>query len=225
MSLDRLKFALDAAEVGLWDWDILSGELWWSENLAAIHGRRPDEFDGTFDRFVTFIHPDDRLQFLDSLDHALKQADDFEAEFRVEGMDGAIRWITGRGRVFRDQPGGLPIRVIGIGFDTTSRREKERAAQHLAAIALASNDAIVAVDSEGNVTAWNPGAERLFGFDLGEMLGSPISRIVPADRTAEIQQILSTLAQGRAVENFETARTRKDGSTVLVSISSGPPVR
>src|SRR5215217_2332649 len=113
MPLDRLTFALEAAQVGLWDWDIQSGELWWSENLIAIHGQSPDAFDGTFERFTSFIHADDRQRFLEAVDLAVKHEDNFVVEFRVIGEDDAPRWIRGQGRIFRDKAGEA-VRVIGI---------------------------------------------------------------------------------------------------------------
>src|SRR5215217_790375 len=110
--------------------------------------------------------------------------------------------MRGQGRIFRNEAGEA-VRVIGIGFDVTSRRQEERATRQLSVIALASSDAIVSVDVAGNVTEWNPGAEQLFGYSADEMLGQSIGRIAPPDRVAEIPQILSRLASGQHVDNFE----------------------
>lgn len=221
MPIDRLRYALEAVAVGLWDWNVRTGDLWWSDNLAAIHGIPSDRFDGTFERFLEFIHPDDRPGFSDVLQRAVRSSDDFTAEFRVVGADTAVRWIRGQGRVFRDHLGEA-YRVIGIGFDITDQRAEQSAARQLGVIAMASNDAIVTVDEEGNVTAWNPGAERLFGYSAGEMIGKSIRQIAPPENALEIEQILGRLSLGHGVDNFETERIRKDGSRIFVSISSGP---
>jgi len=87
--LDRLNFALDAAAIGLWDWDITTGGLWWSDNLVAIPGLSPDDFDGTFERFLSFIHADDRRGFLETMERAIRQDNEFVIDFRVIGADGA----------------------------------------------------------------------------------------------------------------------------------------
>src|SRR5215207_2980725 len=178
MAIDRLRYALEAAAVGLWDWNIRSGELWWSDNLASIHGIPQDVFDGTFERFLGFIHPEDRARFSVVLERAVRSSDDFAAEFRVVGADDATRWIRGQGRVLRDESGDA-YRVIGIGYDITSKREEQSALRQLGVIAMASSDAIVAVDGSGTVTAWNPGAEHLFGFTADEMIGQSIRNIAP----------------------------------------------
>src|SRR5215213_2742090 len=223
MPIDRLKFALEAIAVGLWDWNVRTGELWWSDNLAAIHGIPQEDFDGTFDRFLGFIHPDDRAGFSAVLDHAVRSSDDFAAEFRVVGADGATRWIRGQGRVFREgDETDHAYRVIGIGYDISAKREEQSALRQLGVIAMASSDAIVAVDGYGIVTAWNPGAEHLFGYTAAEIIGQSIKRIAPRDRASEIEQILGRLSLGQRIDNFETERIRKDGTSIFVSISSGP---
>ncbi|MCC6790650.1 MAG: PAS domain-containing protein [Thermomicrobiales bacterium] len=221
MPLDRLRYALEAATVGLWDWSIATGELWWSDNLAEIHGRPASEFDGTFERFLQFIHPGDRTAFDLALQRALEAGEDFTVDFRVSGHDGTIRWIRGQGRVFRNES-GEPIRVIGIGLDVTNRRQQESAERQLGVIAESSSDAIVTVNRDGVVTGWNPGAEQLYGFSAAEMIGAPIRGIAPAEHAGEVDRILATLAAGERVANFETERCRKDGSRVFVSLSSGP---
>ena len=221
MPTDRLKVALEAVAVGLWDWNVRTGDLWWSDNLPAIHGIPEDGFDGTFERFLSFIHPEDRASFAEVLERAVRSTDDFSAEFRVVGAGNAIRWIRGQGRVYRDEF-GQAYRVIGIGYDISSKRAEQSASRQLGVIALASSDAIVTIDGAGTVTAWNPGAEHLFGYTADEMIGQPIRRIAPEGRAGEIEQILRRLSLGHRVDNYETERVRKDGSHIFVSISSGP---
>jgi PAS domain S-box-containing protein len=211
---------LEAAAVGLWDWNIATGELWWSDNLAEIHGLPPAAFDGTFERFRSFIHPADRDEFDIALRRALDAGEDFTVEFRVLGQDGGVRWIRGQGRVYRDAA-RQPARVIGIGLDVTGRRQQENALRQLGVIAEASSDAIVAVNRAGVVTAWNPGAEHIYGFTAAEMLGSSLRTIVPPERAGEIERMLERLATGERIANFETERCRKDGTRVTISISNG----
>lgn len=219
MPLDRLTYALEAAAVGLWDWKIASGELWWSDNLAEIHGIPPDEFDGTFECFRAFIHPSDRDEFDIALRRALDGGEDFAVEFRVPGRDRITRWIRGQGRAFRDAD-GHPVRVIGIGLDVTNRRRQENALRQLGVIADASSDAIIAINRAGIVTAWNPGAQQLYGYSEAEMVGSPIWTISPPNQVAEIDAILARLATGEHVADLETERLHRDGSRVFVSLNS-----
>jgi PAS domain S-box-containing protein len=92
----------------------------------------------------------------------------------------------------------------------------------LAAIVASSDDAIVSKDLNGFVTSWNRGAERLFGFTAEEMVGQHITKIIPAERQAEEDYVLSRVRAGIGVDHFETIRRRKDGSLVDISLTVSP---
>jgi PAS domain S-box-containing protein len=98
----------------------------------------------------------------------------------------------------------------------------DESAALLAAIVSSSDDAIISKDLNGYVTSWNAAAERLFGYTAGEMVGQHITRIIPADRLAEEDFVLSSIRSGRPIDHFETIRRRKDGSLVEVSLTVSP---
>lgn len=92
----------------------------------------------------------------------------------------------------------------------------------LAAIVTSSNDAIVGKDFDGIVTSWNAAAERMFGFTAAEMIGQPITRIIPAERVAEAMSILARVRGGEWLSHFETERLTRDGRTIPVSLTLSP---
>ena len=92
----------------------------------------------------------------------------------------------------------------------------------LSAIVESSDDAIISKNLEGIVTSWNPGAERIFGYLAGEMVGESITKIIPEDRRDEETQILERMRKGERVEHFDTRRVRKDGVIVEVSLTISP---
>lgn len=102
------------------------------------------------------------------------------------------------------------------------RREAEWAAQHRAAIVASSDDAIVSKDLEGTILSWNAGAERLFGYAAEEVIGKPITIIIPEDRIDEEPMILGRIRQGKPVEDFETVRRHKNGSLIDISLTVSP---
>lgn len=106
--------------------------------------------------------------------------------------------------------------------DISDRQRAERATAHLAAIVASSDDAIVSKNLQGVVTSWNRAAERLFGYRADEMIGRPVTVVIPADRQDEERRILEEISRGRAVEPYETIRRRKDGSDVHVSLTISP---
>ena len=100
--------------------------------------------------------------------------------------------------------------------------EGERAALLLSAIIDSSDDAIISKDLNGVVTSWNNGAERLFGYTASEMIGQPITILIPMDRQDEEPKILSRLRRGERVDHFQTVRRRKDGELLDISLTISP---
>ncbi len=92
----------------------------------------------------------------------------------------------------------------------------------LAAIVEFSDDAIISKDLNGVITSWNRGAERLFGYTAGEVRGKSVTLLIPPDRRREEPEILERLKRGERVDHFETVRTRKDGSSLAISLSISP---
>jgi PAS domain S-box-containing protein len=106
--------------------------------------------------------------------------------------------------------------------DITERRRANITSQRLAAIVNSSDDAIVGKDLNSIVTSWNSGAERLFGYSANEMIGTSILRLIPPDRQAEEDEILTRIRNGQRMDHFETVRVRKDGSLISVSVTASP---
>jgi len=94
--------------------------------------------------------------------------------------------------------------------------------RRLAAIVESSDDAIIGKDLHGIIQSWNPGAERTFGYTADEVIGRPISILVPPERADETPRILAQIARGERVEHYETQRRTKDGRILTVSLSISP---
>jgi PAS domain S-box-containing protein len=102
------------------------------------------------------------------------------------------------------------------------RKLAQEASQRLSAIVASSDDAIVSKDLRGVVTSWNASAEKMFGFSAEEMIGEPITKIIPPELHADETRILSTIARGERIEHFETVRVTKYGERVEVSLTVSP---
>jgi PAS domain S-box-containing protein len=103
-----------------------------------------------------------------------------------------------------------------------SIRDAALARAELAAIIESSDDAVVGKDLNGTVTSWNQSAQRVFGYSAAEMIGTPITRIIPDDCLAEEESVLAHVRRGEPVEHFDTVRFRKDGARIDVSIAVSP---
>ncbi|MGA9528638.1 MAG: PAS domain S-box protein [Terriglobales bacterium] len=106
--------------------------------------------------------------------------------------------------------------------DVTERVRADALREHLAAVVNSSDDAIISKDLEGKITAWNHGAERIFGYTAAQAIGQPMQMLFPPDRIDEEAGILASIRCGESVEHFETRRIRKDGKSIDVSVTISP---
>ena len=104
-----------------------------------------------------------------------------------------------------------------LAFET-----QDEAVSRLAAIVTASDDGIISKSLDGIIIDWNAGAERIFGYTADEVIGRPITILLPADRLDEEDQILARLRRGEKIDHFETQRRRKDGTIIDISVTVSP---
>jgi two-component system, cell cycle sensor histidine kinase and response regulator CckA len=121
----------------------------------------------------------------------------------------------------RDRSGAI-IGASQIARDVTDRMCAEEARERLAAVVESCDDAIVGKSLDGTITAWNPGAEHLFGYSAFEAVGKPIEMLLPPERANEESEILERIRRGERLEHFETVRLQKDGKRVDVSVTISP---
>jgi PAS domain S-box-containing protein len=114
------------------------------------------------------------------------------------------------------------VEAFGIWTDISERKHAEQTEARMAELVRSSNDAILTATREGTVTSWNPAAVALFGYEAAEMVGQPLTRLLPADRPGETAQLLERVGRGERVLHHETRRTRKDGQVLDVWLSLSP---
>jgi PAS domain S-box-containing protein len=144
---------------------------------------------------------------------------DYEVEHDFQGIGRKTILLNAR-QIFRKNIGS---NIILLAMeDITVRKHLEEVRDRLAMIVEFSNDAIFSITLDDIITSWNRGAENIFGYSAGEIIGSPIFTIIPTDRYHERVHIQKSIQRGENVEHFETTRIRKDGSQILVSITTSP---
>lgn len=123
-SEERLRLALLAANAGIWEWDLETGENFWSEELWSLYGIEPHSCEPSYDAWCGTIHPDDRERTEQTALEASRSGTELHAEWRVRGPDGGERWLMSRGRPLFD-PYGKPTRYRGVVIDITERKRAE----------------------------------------------------------------------------------------------------
>ena len=147
-SEERLRLAMEAADLGTWDWDIANDRVSWSDAVYRLHGVTRDGFGGGVADFAAIVHDDDRPRVQQQIEAALADDTPYATEFRVVWPDGTIRWLSTRAHLVRDAA-GAPKRMVGATYDVTervqllaaeraARAEAESARQRLELLASAS---------------------------------------------------------------------------------------
>lgn len=219
-SEERLRLAQQVGTIGTFEWNLQTGVNRWTPEIEAIYGLRPGEFPSTQEAWTQMLHPDDRSSAVRQVQVGFETNAPVQGEWRAIWPDGSVHWILGRWQVFKDSS-GQPIRMTGINIDITSRKEAEQVQRRLAAIVESSDDAIVG-NLNGIVTSWNPAAERMFGYHAKEMIGCPITTIIPVELHDDERTILETIERGERIERRETVRVTRAGERMDVSLTISP---
>lgn len=181
-SKERLRRGQFYANIGTWDWNIQSGELFWTERIAPLFGHSTGDLETTYDNFLAAIHVDDRQAVIDAVAACVDHDTPYDIEHRVVWPDGTVRWLQERGGVKRD-PSGKPMQMLGVVQDIDDRKRAELA---LAERELQLREA-QALARIGNWTAnivtgelsWSDEIYRIFGHQPGSFAPS-----IEAFRTA-----------------------------------------
>ena len=118
--------------------------------------------------------------------------------------------------------GVMAVMTLALAAGVSERRRAEEARAYVASIVDSSEDAIIGKTLEGIVVSWNRGAERIFGYTAEEVLGQPVTMLIPPDRSDEEPKNIERLRRGERIEHFETVRRRKDGEEIDVSLTISP---
>ena len=226
LSQSRLAAAMEQAQLAHWERDDATNTFTFNDRFYALYGTT-GEREGGYQMPAEvyareFLPAEEQHVVADDVARLrLEGMDGFQTEHRIRRRDGELRHILVRTTAIRDAA-GRAVGTRGTNQDITERKLAEDAASLLAAIVEFSEDAIYSRNLDGNITTWNLGAERLFGYTAAEMVGASILRLIPEDRLAEEHQILAEIKQGRPLQHFETIRRTKDGRRMDVSVTASP---
>ena len=191
-SEQRLELALSGGDLGLWDSHLPTGRVVFNDRWAQMLGYESNEIEHRVGAWERLLHPDDAPRVLQAFtEHLAGETPYYECEYRLRTKPGNWKWIFSRGKVVERDPDGKPLRVTGTHLDIEQRKRTEQARRQaeqalldaelrFRSLTQSSADAILSADSRGNILSWNSGAEKMFGYREEELLGRPLTLIMPA---------------------------------------------
>jgi two-component system cell cycle sensor histidine kinase/response regulator CckA len=215
----RFRLAFDEAPIGISLVDPAGRRLRVNRAYCEILGYAADELVGTPVDAIT--HPCDVAESRAIMARGLAGEPLPQREIRFIDKDGNIVWAHSRATLVRDDD-GAPLYFVSQIVDVTQRKRTDAALKRLAAIVESSHDAIVATNRRGDLTSWNPAAERLYGYRAEAVIGRSIDILAPADSVEEARTLRALVLAGGPVEHYETCQRRADGTTMAVSLTKSP---
>ena len=219
ISEERLRLALKAANMGIWDWNIVSDRLIWDERMYHLYGIRPEDFSEAYSAWEAGIHPDDILASQAALQQASNGEKAYDTEFRLIWPDSSIRHIKSCAIVQRDAA-GQPLRMIGVNQDISERKQAEAERTRLLDVLEASLNEIYLFNGDTLKFEYvNQGALQNVGYSLQQLQQMTLLDIEPRLSAADFDLLLAPLRQGDSPKiNFETVHQRADGTCYPVDV-------
>ena len=172
----RFELAIDAAEIGSFDWDLTTGRLIWDDRLVHLFGYDRSSFTESIEAFNAHLHPDDLPWVSEALRQVIETCGGYDAEYRVVLPTGENRWIRARGKAIGDDSGAA-ARLLGAAYDTTEQRDTET---RVARVLESMTAGFFALDRDFRFSYVNAEAERVLGTTRDELIGGSIWELFPA---------------------------------------------
>jgi diguanylate cyclase (GGDEF)-like protein/PAS domain S-box-containing protein len=221
----QLADAERIAGIGIWDWDVSTNKVIWSQEMFRFFGYEAGSVEPSFERWLRGVHPDDRERCVARVEEAVGAGSGFEFEHRAVHPDGIVVHLHCRGDVSTDESGAA-IRVVGATQDITQRIAQQDALDRLGrqreAILDAAGEGICGLDPDGVITFANPASAAMLGRTIGELGGARLADFV---RTAggEIDDpFLPALRDGVSTSDQSATFLRADDSTLAVDLLCNP---
>ncbi|HQR07922.1 MAG TPA: PAS domain S-box protein [Gemmatales bacterium] len=217
----KLRVVLDSGRMGMWVWDMQTGQVSWNEREYELLDLSSDNDSSTVEHFFQVVHPDDRQQVEHAVQKAVQEDRDFSSEFRVIRPNGTIRWLKGAGRTIRDPKTGAPIQMLGVNYDITPSKEAIVSAQEAhefnRQIIANVQEGIIVYDRALKFRMWNPYMDVLSGVPESEVIGKGLLEAFPLLKDMGVEECLERALKGELVTGkdlyYESPVTKLKGWT------------
>ena len=219
-----LQQAESIAHVGSWDLDIVTNQLYWSDEVFRICGHHPKAFKLTVERGWSFVHPDDLSSFTSSLQNALVDKKNYETDTRFVRADGSIRYINTKAKIILDKE-GKAIRITGVFHDVTDQKIMERELairqQEYKSLFDQNPDAVVSFDLQGNFVSVNDAGMLIAESTREKLMTERFDQYFSESEAEVIRNYFKEVVKGVS-QRFQTTISTSTGKLKTVAVSLMP---
>ncbi|WP_137817482.1 EAL domain-containing protein [Pseudomonas sp. 2FG] len=210
-SEERLALALEASELGLWDWNLVTDQVHHSQ-LKALFGLEPDEVKAMLRDLKPRLHPEDLPLLRRTLvEHLKGLSDGYQIEYRVRHADGRWVWVEDRGRAVERDAQGQVTRMLGTRRDISSWKGREEEQRLAATVFEAASEGIVILDPDYLVLAVNRAYSQVTGYSADEVHGRSVARLISSRATRRQYEVIRQELELSGTWQGELIETRKNG--------------
>jgi len=205
---EQLQLALQAAQIGMWNWNLVTDEINWTPEHEQLFGLISGSFDGRYETFDACLHPDDREKLSHLIQVAIQEHSIYQHEYRIIWPDGSIHWVEARGQTFYDEI-GQPVRMTGTIMNIDDRKRMEialkQSEQQFRAIFEAEPECIKVVTTDGILRNMNPAGLAMIEVDrLEQVVGQSVCPLIDSAYQQAFLDFTQQVAQGTtAILKFE----------------------
>lgn len=216
----RWRFAVDGSDLGLWDWNLAEGSVFFSLRWKTMLGYSEDEIGVGLCEWESRVHPDDKAQVLADVERHLRGEVDFYVnEHRMRCKDGRYKWIMDRGRVVERDEQGQALRMIGTHTDLTALKQREEVLALNASVFMNSSEGIVICDGDCRILSVNRAFSDITGYAAAEVLGHPPSLLRSGQHTRAFYRDLWRQISRTGRWRGEILKRRRDGEPFLARLT------
>ncbi|MDR9498042.1 MAG: PAS domain-containing protein [Hydrogenovibrio sp.] len=220
---NRYRLTMEAAQTGLWSWDLLTDNIVWTDEMFTQLGYAPQAFAVTLDRFASMVHPEDRDRMFAQVQQQIEQLGSFTQQFRVQHQSGGWTWIEGRGRNTEFDDSGQPIKMMGTHTQIDEQKRTQQALEeseaHFRTLFEMYPDATVLFDTETHrPVRFNRRAHEQLGYSADEFAQLSISDFEVLETPEEVAGHVKAIREN-GYDDFETQHRCKNGDLLDIHVT------
>jgi len=207
----RLTVALEGTNAGVWELELATDTVIWTDSMEQLFGFEPGATDGTYEEFLDLLHPDDVPAVEESIEQVTDDGDMLQVEYRIQHDDGTETWIEARAELLAGTE--TPRRLVGIATDITDRKERDAEIELQSAAMETAMDGIAILDGDEYVYM-NQAHADVFDYDPEDLTGCAWQKLYGADEIERLEStVFPTLAETGEWRG-ETLGRKRDGTPV-----------